>query len=181
MRYFTLILLVAAMYSCNSNQIAKDFNCKTTTYSNLEKIDDYKKLFSFDIPKKWKTNLYYDDAVSSIYTADTTISLTKTTVIDASFIVNTSEIDDKFIQKVKNDNTTLALEEVKSSRTTFLNNQSYYNLAKGKKGKYQYHVLNIFSKAKTGFLHVKAEVYGDSLVEDRICKAVKLVNNIQLK
>lgn len=182
MKYFILsFAFIILLSSCNSNQISEDFNCETNSFSNLEPITDFKKTFSFKIPKKWKTNLYYDDAVSSIYTADTTISLTKTILIDASFIKNSVEIDTIFIQKVKTDNNKLALKQVKENKVTFLNNDTYYNLAKGKKGKFQYHVLNVFSKVNTGFLHLKTEIYGDSLVNERICKAVKLINNIQLK
>ncbi len=176
-----LSTITILLFSCNTNQIEKDFNCKTPNYSNLERVTDYKKNFHMSIPKNWKTKLYYDDAVSSIYSADTTVSLTNSTLIDASYILNTTQINEEFIHKVKADNIKLQLEEVNSKKTTFINNEAYYNLAKGKKGKFQYHVLNVFSKANTGFLHIKTEIYGDSLVNERICKAVKLMHNIELK
>ncbi len=176
-----LSIITSILFSCNSNLIAKDFDCQTSSYSNLEKVTDYKKNFDISIPKNWKTKLYYDDAVSSIYSADTTVSLTNSTLIDASYVLNTTPINDEFINKVKADNAKLKLEEVKSKKTTFINNEAYYNLAKGKKGKFKYHVLNVFSNANTGFMHIKTEVYGDSLVNERICKAIKLIHNIQLK
>lgn len=144
-------------------------------------MDDFKKVFSIKLPKHWNTKLYYDDGVSSVYTADTTQSLTKAILLDATFILNTNEIDSKFIDKVKADNLSLELKELNSKKISFLNNDGYYNLATGKKGKYTYHLLNVYSKATTGFLHVKTEIYGDSLVDQRICDAVKLIENIRLK
>lgn len=175
---FTISLL---FLSCNSNQLSKDFNCQVEGYTNLEATDDFKNHFTIKFPKNWNTKLYYDDVVSSISSADTTISLTKTTIMDASFIVSPTAIDAAFINKIKNENIEQNLEEVKTQKTTLLSDASYFNLAKGKRGKYQYHILNVFSKADKGFLHVKTEVYGDSLVDERLCKAIQLIENIRLK
>ena len=36
------------------------FNCGVVSFSNLEKIEDVKKLFTVQYPDTWKTNLYYD-------------------------------------------------------------------------------------------------------------------------
>ena len=81
-----LILFVGAsllLCSCSQqSEVSKKFNCKPTNFTNLEKIEDVKNLFSLEIPKKWKTNLYYDDLQSSIYTADTTKQLTETFLLD---------------------------------------------------------------------------------------------------
>lgn len=182
MRYFTLLLaFVFVGFSCSKqSNISKDFNCNTSTYDNLETLNDFKKNFSIQLPKNWKTNYYYDDVVSSIYSADTTLSLTQATLIDASYILNPIAIDAKFINKVKSDNQKMQLQEVTSKKTTFLGKPSYYNLSIGEKGKYDYQILNIFTKTNMGFLHVKTEIYGDSLVNERICKAVNLINKIKV-
>lgn len=180
MKKFIVFTVIIIFISCNSSELSQDFNCKTSGYSNLESLTDFKKNFNIKLPKNWKTNYYYDNVMSSIYSADTTVSLTKTVLIDASFITSPIHIDANFIQKIKNDNTKMDLKEVSSKKITFLNKPSYYNLSEGKKGKYNYKILNIFTKADVGFLHLKTEVYGDSLVNERICKAINLINRISL-
>lgn len=177
-KYF--ILLFVGLASCNSSKLQKDFNCNSNSFSNLKTLTDFRKNFKIKIPENWKTNYYYDNVVSSIYAADTTINLTKTILIDASFVLNPIEIDSVFIEKMKTESKNMGLQEVTSKTTTFLKQPSYYNVFEGKKGKYKYTILNIFTKDNLGFLHVKTEIYGDSLVNERICKAINLVEKIEL-
>lgn len=180
--FFSVFTLL--FFSCtNQSNISKDFSCgDTNSYTNLETLDDFKKYFKIQLPKNWKTSYYYNSIESSIYSTDTTLSLTKeATFIGASYILNPIEIDAQFINKIKSDNHKMQLQEISSKQTKFLEKPTYYNLSKGKKGKYDYKVLNIFTKTNTGFLYVKIEAYGDSLVDERICKAVNLVNKIELK
>ncbi len=181
MNYFISIWILLLISSCNSGELTKVFNCNTIKIYNLDSTDDFKKIFTVKFPKHWKTKLYYDDVISSVYSADTTLNLTKSVLIDVSFIANTASIDDNFIIKVKNDNTTMQLKEVQSKKIKFKKNNAYYNLAKGKKGKFDYHVLNLFSKGTMGFLYVKTEIYGDSLVNERLCTAIRLIEKIQYK
>lgn len=169
------------MISCESHELSKEFSCETTAYENLETVEDFKKKFTIEFPKHWKINLYYEDAVSSIYAADTTLTLSEATLIDVSFITNPDTIDDDFINKVKNDNAELQLSEVQSNRIQFKRNDAYYNFAKGKRGKFNYHILNLFSKTKTGFIHAKTEIYGDSLVNERLCSAISLIEKVRVK
>lgn len=178
--YF-IIVLVFICTSCNSNQLSKDFNCKTPNFNNLEVVTDFKKNFTIEIPSNWKTNLYYDDVVSSVYTADTTQNLTKAFIMDVSFVLNPIDIDAAFIQKVATDNSKMELTQMASKEIKFHDKNAYYNLAKGKQGKFSYHVLNVFAKETNGFLHVKTEIYGDSLVNERLCKAIKLIDDIRIK
>lgn len=180
MKQIVTVLVLLILFSCNSSELGNDFNCNSNTYTNLKSFTDFKKNFTIKIPKNWKTNYYYDDVVSSIYTADTTLSLTQATLIDASFVLNPVELDANFIDKIKNDNLKDGLQEVKSNNITFLKQPSYYNLSEGKKGKYSYKILNVFTKTNTGFLHIKTEIYGDSLTDNRICKAIKLIEKIKL-
>lgn len=180
--HLTLLLLVLVSYtSCTSNKLSEEFKCSSPAFSNLEEITDFKKNFVMKLPKNWKTNLYYDEVVSSIYTADTTLSFKETVIIDASFISNPIEINNEFIDKIKAENKQENLEEVVSKEIKFLNNKAFYNYVSGKKGKYSYHLLNVFTKADLGFMHIKTEIYGDSLVDERLCKAVKLIDKMHLK
>lgn len=175
-----LLFILLGLLACNSSELSKDFDCGFGTFSNLEEITDFKKNFKVELPKHWKTNLFYNELISSIYTADTTLNLTQTTIMDISFVLNPIDIDEDFISKIETDNKKMNLQAVKSKKITFLDKPSYYNLSKGKKGKYSYQILNVFTKSATGFLHIKTEVYGDSLPSERICKAIKLIEKIEL-
>lgn len=183
MKTYIFALGLLLLTSCKSSDFKKDFICNnTSSYSNLKTNTDFKNSFSVDFPKHWKVNLYYDNGQSSIYAADTTIGLTQSTLLDVSLIQSPISIDNSFIQKISTDNSNLKLKEVKGKLFDHYGNASYYSLANGKKGKYDYHILNLFSKInEASFLHVKTEIYGDSLVDERICKAIKLIDEIQLK
>ncbi len=180
-KYLLFICSVFLFISCDSNELAKEFNCKSSSLGTLETVEDFKKNFTVRFPNHWKINLYYEDAVSSIYAADTTLTLSEATLIDISFITNPDNIDDDFIYKVKRDNEEFQLTEVKSKRLQFKRKDAYYNLAKGKRGKFNYHILNLYGKTQTGFIHAKTEIYGDSLINERLCSAISLINDIQVK
>ncbi|WP_136438244.1 hypothetical protein [Tenacibaculum maritimum] len=99
--YFLLLSLVITVSSCNTtSDLQTEFNCDhKTSYSNLKKHADVRGLFNMKIPKHWKTKLYYDNTQSSIYTADTTKSLTKSTLIDVTIIHNPINFDVDFQKK----------------------------------------------------------------------------------
>ena len=182
MKYGLYFLVLFIITACGSSELKSDFNCSNASYSNLSKTEDVRNLFSVQLPKNWKVNLYYDNDQTSIYAADTTLNLTKTTLFDASYIHAPVFFDATFKQKINADNVQMGLEEVKSKDIKHLDKTSFYSLAKGKKGKYTYHILNVFTKVNSdNFLHVKTEIYGDSLVNERICKAISLLDKIEVK
>lgn len=183
MKYFLVISIIFLITSCNSSsELATDFSCgNTNSYTDLQRNNDVRNLFSVQFPKNWKVNLYYDDAKTSIYAADTTISVTKTTLIDVTLVHHTIFIDKTFAQKITADNKKMGLKEIKTKNIQLFKKPSYYSYAEGKKGNYPYHILNTFTKINAdNFLHVKTEIYGDLLIEQRICNAIKLINKIQL-
>ena len=168
--------------SCNSSELYKDFECNTQSFSNLEKTTDVRNLFSVKFPKHWKTNLYYDNSQTSIYSADTTKSLTKSTLIDVTYIHNSIAFNNAFLLKLIKKEKELQLQNVKAKEIVVLEKPSYIQQSKGKKGAYSYQILNVYSKINSdNFLHSKIEVYGDSLVNERICKAIDLLDKIELK
>lgn len=182
MKYLLISFSIFTLLSCNNpSKLSKEFNCNSESFKNLKKHTDYKKQFSIKFPKSWKTNYYYDNLTSSIYSADTTISLTKTTLIDISFIQSEVNFNEDFKKKLQTDNLDMNLVEISSKPIDFLNKKSFLNLAKGKKGKFDYQILNVFTKIdEANFLHLKTEVYGNSLVNERICKAIKLLERIKI-
>lgn len=178
-----LLIIIASLlfFSCaHQTEISKYFNCKTTSFKNLEVVEDVKNVFSIEIPKTWKTNLYYDDLQSSIYTADTTKQLTESLLLDVTFINKNINFDTSFKLEQEQENLSKRLIKIKSEETTFLEKPSYYTVSKGKKREFNYQVCNIFIKINDqSFILAKAEVYGDSLVNKRLCNAIALIENIK--
>ena len=180
--FLTILITLFLLASCNSSALKNEFKCESiSNYSNLEKTKDVRKLFTVSLPNHWKTNLYYDNSQTSIYSADTTKSLTNTTLIDVTYIHEQIELNNIFQQKIIQENASQKFKNVSSKMVSFLKKPSYLNLSKGKKGTYSYQILNLFSKVNSdNFLHTKIEVYGDSLINERFCKAIDLVEKIDL-
>ena len=179
------IVLVAVLLFCSchkSSEIRKEFNCENSTFNNLETVDDMKGLFSIDLPKNWKINLYQDEVQSSIFAADTTKQLTETVLLDVAFIQNKINFDDAFLLKQEQEYLSENLIKIKSKAITFQEKSALYMVFKGKKGVFEYQICNTFIKVNaSNFIFAKTEVYGDSLVHKRFCDAFLLLENIKLK
>ena len=182
---YSIIFFIALLllFSCKKqSEISKNFNCNSTSINNLEEVKDVKNLFSLQVPKTWKTNLYYDETQSSIYTADTTKQLTKTLLLDVTFIKNTVNFNDIFKLKQEQESLAKKLIQTEAKEITLLNKPSYYTVSKGKKGKFNYQIIQTFIKINTdNFILAKAEVYGDSSVNKRLCDAFALIEKIKIQ
>ena len=89
-------------------------------------------------------------------------------------------MDDKFIQKFKSNLYEKKLVETTSYEFMFQDKESYYLRAIGKRGQFDYQIINLFIKINNGnYMHAKAEVYGDSLVNERFCNALSLIEKIE--
>ena len=142
---------------------------------------DVKNLFSMEIPKTWKTNLYYDTSQSSIYTADTTKQLTETLLLDITNISKKINFSTSFKLKQEQENLSKSLIQIKSKETTIFNKPSYYTISKGQKNGFKYQICHLFIKTNAqNFILAKAEIYGDSLVNERLCNAFTLIEKIKI-
>ena len=182
MKKIIVSFYIFLLLSCaNRNQIIKDFNCKKTAHNNLEIVTDVKDLFSIELPKNWKTNLYKNEVQSSIFTADTTKQLTGTVLLDVTFIQNKINFDNAFLLKQEQEYLSKKLIKIKSKEFVIHEKTAYYMLFKGKKGEFNYQICNTFIKVnESNFILAKTEVYGDSLVNQRFCSAFSLIENIKL-
>ncbi|MGJ8743224.1 hypothetical protein [Polaribacter sp.] len=183
MKIYQVIIAASLLFlSCNNkSEISKDFNCKTAAFPNLEEIVDVKKLFSVQFPKTWKTQLYYDAVQSSIFTADTTKQLTETMLLDITFINKKSIFDTTFKLKEEQESLSKKLIQTKTKETKLLKKPAFYTLSKGLKGKFTYQVCKAFIKInEENFILAKVEVYGDSLVNQRLCNAFTLIDKIKI-
>lgn len=183
MRILIYILLIQVLLlSCKKqSEITRSFNCKNTSFNTLEVITDIKKIFSVEYPKNWKTNLFYDDIQSSIYTADTTKELTKSVLLDITFINKEMNFNDYFKLKQEQDNLSKNLIQITSREIKLLKKPTYYTVSKGKKGGFSYVICNIFIKINNqNFILAKTEVYGDYLVDERLCQGIRLIEKIKI-
>lgn len=180
-----LIYLISSMllFACckKQSEMAVNFNCKKTNIHNLEVINDVKKTFSVAYPKNWKTNLYFDENQSSIFTADTTKQLTETVLLDISFINKEVNFNDSFKLQQEQESLSKNLIQTTSKEIKLLNKPTYYTISKGKKGKFPYQICTIFIKIKNhNFILAKTEVYGDDQINERMCQGVNLIEKIQI-
>ncbi|CAM1369645.1 conserved hypothetical protein [Tenacibaculum litopenaei] len=180
-KYPLRILGLFLLMSCANHTLDQDFNCSGYKIISKQKtVRDFNNKFSIVIPQHWKTSLYDEEGLSSLLVADTTISLQNSILMDISFLNNSTPIDSKFSDKISSDNKKMGFKEVKTKRFTIDDSPAYYTLAKGKKGAYPYTILNIFHKpSEEALLHSKVEIYGDSLVDERLCKSVQLIKKIK--
>ena len=133
------------------------------------------------IPKTWKTNLFYDEVQSSIYTADTTKQLTETLLLDITYINKNINFDALFKLNLEQQGLSRNLIQIKNEEIDLLNKQTYFTISKGKKGEFQYEVSQAFIKInEQNFIIAKVEIYGDSLIHKRRCQAITLIEQIKI-
>ena len=181
--YNFFIIASLLFISCDKKSaISKEFDCETTTFNNLEMVDDVKNLFSVDLPKDWKVNLYQDEIQSSIFAADTTKQLTETVLLDVTFINKKISFNDAFLLQQDQEHLANELIRIKTKEISFIEKPSMYLVYKGKKGKFEYQVCNTFIKVnESNFILAKTEVYGDSIINQRFCQAFSLMEHINIK
>lgn len=182
--YSLCILGFLVLISCTKQtKINKQFNCKSTYHSSaLEEITDVKKEYTVTFPKNWKTNLYYDAIQSSIYGADTTKQLSKTTILDVSLIHQKINFDAQFQLLLEKENLAKNLITINTKIIDFKNKKAFFSVSIGKKNNLKLKLLDLFIKVdENRFLHSKTTIYGDSLIDQRICNTIDLIEKINIQ
>ena len=134
MKKLSFIVFGLLLIGCNTKTpLQQDFDCENSSIANLETVKDMKSVFTLQLPKSWKTNLFYDSVQSSIYTADTTKQLTETTILDITLVADSIALNEDLKLKFEQAQLKKKLIVTKSKNTTILNKPSYYFLSKGKK------------------------------------------------
>ena len=183
MRAFLVFFFGILFISCSSKTSLQDeFNCSTSSINKLELVKDMKSVFTLQLPKNWKTNLFYDNVQSSIYSADTTKQLTETTILDVTLIENSVNFDDTFKLNFEQNQLQKKLVVTTSKNATIINKPTFYFISKGEKNNFPYQSLDVYIRMnESNFILAKAEIYGDSLVNKRFCDAVNLIEKIKLQ
>lgn len=183
MRFLLTLFLIGIVFtSCEKSKLEKEFSCSSINFNgDFEQNTDIRKTFSIQVPTHWKMNFFYNDLQSSIYFADTTKQLTETVLIDITQIKSDYKFDTDFEKMISENDSVQQLINIKKKRFTFLENNAYFSISKGKKGNFSYQIVNIFiNKNQINSYHIKTEVYGDLLINERLCKAINLIETLEL-
>ncbi|WP_196892753.1 hypothetical protein [Aureivirga marina] len=183
--YLIFILLVCIGCSKNpTTYLNSEFDCSSSEYktNDLEEVIDIKKNFIMKIPETWKTNLYYSDYESEIFSADTTKSLTNTFILDVSMVNGNLKMDqdseslviNKYVQEE-------GLELISSGRGDFQGKKSFWFLAEGSRRDYKYTNYLVFVKnSERKYLKMKTEMFGGTGIDNKICNSIELINQIKI-
>lgn len=177
-----LIILSSVIISCKKNDLKSEFDCASSTIPyETKELRDVLKKFRATVPKDWKSQLYYDEYQSQLYSADTTRNLSEAYIIDISWHQGELVLDEFFDQKVKD---TLAfkqqLSNIKSTLSRFKDKPCYWNLSKGKTGSHDYHFLQVYVKTEPDeYFTFTTKVYGDRNVDERLCESIAIYDKLE--
>lgn len=183
----TKLVLIAVVFgvvfgSCKNSQFEREFSCETPmSFSNTKTYKDVLSHFEIDVPKNWKTSLYYDEYQSKLYTADTTRNLSESYIIDVSWHQGELIIDDDLERLVSEQvGREFNLIPVKAGEGEFLDYPSYYHISTGKKNNMSWHYLQIYLKyAPDEYYTLTSKIYGDELVTERICSSFAVFKELE--
>jgi len=177
-----LLIIAATFFSCSKqSKLQKDFLCKNTSFSNIETVEDFKGKFSIDIPKHWKTQLYFDDIQTQIITADTTKNFTNTYAINTEYNSGNLIINDAFTTKIKEELDNNNLHILKEQIDIFKEKKCYWTVSQGKKTKYDYYFFELFVKSnKKNYLRITTDIYGSENIDDRFCESLSIIETLKI-
>ena len=178
---FILLLVILSILSCKQKtNLQKEFLCEVKSISNTEEVIDFKNKFSIEIPKTWKTQLYYDTIQTQIMTADTTKNFTNTYALIFEYNSGNLKIDDTFLeeelQKLQKEN----LLVLKNKKDNFKGKPCIWFVSKGKKLKYDYYYFELFVKQnKNHYFKISSDIYGDENIDERFCESIAYIETLK--
>ena len=185
MKYSILLAVLAFSFlGCENSKFEREFDCDTPVhFTNTKTYKDVLNHFEIDIPKNWRTKLYYDELQSKVYTADTTKQLSESYIIDVTWRQGELIFNDEFEEKVNElASRDFQLIPVKSGYGKFLDKPSYYHISTGKNANMNWHFLQIYVQYNTDeYYLLSSKIYGDDFVSERICATFALFKNISFE
>jgi len=182
MKYISILVIVFLLIiSCSKqSDLSKKFDCKEVAYQNTQTVKDFKNNFKLVIPSSWKTNLYYNEFQSEVYSADTTKQLTETFILGASFNYGKAIFDTSFYKKTDSILAINDLTIIDSGNEKFKSKPTYWYLSKGLKNGYTYHQFNLTSiQSENTYFNAYAEIYGDNNLNERICETISILEKLE--
>lgn len=183
MKHTIASLLFIVIFSSCSKQtsLQKEFICETQSFTNTETVNDFKNKFSVTIPKHWKTQLYFDNLQSQIFTADTTKNFTNTYQINFEYNSGDLKVNEEFKTKIITDLKTNNLQLLKSKQDNFKEKPSFWTVSKGKKSNYDFYYFEMFVKSsKINYIKVTSEIYGNKNIDERFCESIAIIEQMEL-
>lgn len=173
------IILITTISCTKKTELDKAFSCNnSTSFSETKTIKDIKNNFKINVPTNWKTQLYYDDFQSDVFSADTTKQLTETYILDTSWKLGELELNKEFESKIIS---STDMTVVNSKFEDIQEKPAFWYHLKGENKGYDYHVLHIFIKTTVdSYLEIKTSVYGNKNVEKRLCESIQLINTLEI-
>ena len=182
MKYIVSILLTSLLLiSCQNSKFEREFDCNTPSeYTRTKTFKDVLGHFEIEIPKSWKTELYYDEYKSALYSADTTKQLRETYIIDITWHQGELVLNKDFEVKVaENATNNLRMIPVKSGFGDYLGHPAYYHISTGKSDDLSWNYLEIYVQHKIDEYYIlTAKIYGSEFVNERICSSFSLFNKL---
>lgn len=182
MRWLKFSIIFLIFVGCKQpGQLSGAFTCDPSYDLTLALETDLKTKFQIGIPSNWKVNLYQDEVQSSIYVADTTVALSNSILMDVTWVKDNIKFDKVFL--LKNEQEELFKKNIKvlSKEIEFQGKKAHYALYKGNKNNLPYQSLHFFIKIdEMSFLKVKIDVYGKEENQERLCKALSIIDQIKI-
>ena len=184
MKYSISIILIIILFSCTKpvpDALQKEFSCSNVVLEKTEIVQDFQKKFQLQIPKKWNKKFFYNEYQTSLMTADSLLPLTKSFILDVSLNNGDLKVDDNIKNTViRNIISKEHLRINKFGIGKFHKKPSVWLLAEGTRNELPFHLFKLLSKkdAKT-YYQIEAQIYGDSLVNERVCKIISIVESLK--
>lgn len=174
-------LIFLLILACSKqSEIAKKMNCSPTIYKNTKQITDFNKNFTLNIPTNWKTELYFDNYQSEIFTADTLRQLSETFILAVSYNLGVLNFDKDFHHRKDSVLKANNLKIIDSGNQSFQSKPSFWYVSKGTKNNFEYHRFTVMTKlSENTYFSAYSEIYGNANIDQRICESISLLESIQ--
>lgn len=180
--FLLLFSLFFSIISCKKDEIGTQLGCVSSqSFSNTKVYKDALKKFTLELPKHWKTQLYVDEYKSEIYTADTTIELTSSFILDVAWHQGSVEFDDDFKKKfidIQVKNEFLLIEQGEMTVQGF---PAFYDHSKGHQNGFDFNFVQIYIKTKPDeYYTLTSKIYGIENIDERLCSSLAILDGIQI-
>lgn len=179
--FLSIVVLLLCISCEKQTDLSKEFSCKDSNQlQQLEVVTDFNNNFMVSLPKHWNTKLYYDSVQSEIFSADTLKSLTKSYIMNFSWVSDSIEISKKLQEKVRQKSLENNMKTAKESFHNYSDKKAYAHLGVGENNTYAFHVFQYYVKFNDeNYLRIKAEFYGDADFDSRFCEAISIIETIK--
>ncbi|HFS67826.1 MAG TPA: hypothetical protein ENK67_06400 [Flavobacteriia bacterium] len=176
-----LILVLVTVYSCSKpTELQQDFNCNTINLGKSSVIQDFQKKFAVTIPDTWSKKMFYNEYQTSLMAADSLKPLKESFILDISLNNGDLKVDETIKNTIiRNIISKEHLRINKFKIGKFHSKPSVWLLAEGTRNEMPFHLFKLLSKRDANtYYQIETQIYGDSLVNERVCKAISLIETL---